>query len=167
MLSSRWTNWRIGEPANPAEAEADVRLRDETGMARSTAGNRLKFERGFERLVAKLTAAGKHVVIVGPLPEPTYNVPHALYVSRFGFADAPTAIPLSEYKRRHAVILKFFERFAHTPGVSFVWPVEALCEGDDCPTIRNGKPAYFDHNHLSVEAARATSHLYDGIFAAH
>lgn len=75
ILSARWTNWRIGEPANPAESAVDLRLADSTGPAKDAADNRVKFERGFLALIDKLTGSGKNVVIVGPLPEPTYNVP--------------------------------------------------------------------------------------------
>jgi hypothetical protein len=164
ILSSRWTNWRIGEPANPAEKPVDIRLRDGSGMASSVGANRDKFERGFAQLVTALTSAGKQVVIVGPLPEPAYNVPHTLYVSRFRFSDGPAPIPLEDYRRRHAVILRFLKRFEHRPNVSFVWPAAVLCTGNQCPTVKDGMPLFFDHDHLSVEASLGTSRLYDKLF---
>jgi hypothetical protein len=164
VLSSRWTGWRVGEPANPAEKPVDIRLRDDGGMASSVGANRAKFERGFAQLVDALRAAGKRVVIVGPLPEPRYNVPHRLYVSRFGFVDKPAPIALTDYRRRHAVIIGYFNGLELGPNVSFIWPAAVLCTGMQCPTVKDGMPQFLDHNHLSVGAALDTSRLYDWIF---
>lgn len=157
VLSSRWTNWRIGETANPAESPVDIRLADAAGAATSIAGNREKFERAFLALVNRLTGAGKAVVIVGPVPEPTFNVPHRLFVSGFGFAPAPSA---ADYVERHRVILAFFKRLEGVEGVSFIWPANALCRLGTCPTVANDIPLYFDHNHLTVDAAQSLAPLY-------
>lgn len=159
VLSARWTNWRIGELANPAEDSVDVRLVDDAGVARSAAGNRIKFERAFTSLVDVLTRAGKTVVIVGPVPEPDFNVPHRLYVSGFGFAPAPTD---ADYARRHRVILSYFKSLESIPGVTFVWPSQLLC-APRCASLRDGMPVYFDHNHLTVAAARRLAPLYAGL----
>lgn len=165
VLASRWTNWRLGEPANPAEAAADIRLRDETGVARSTTENAAIFERGFRRLVIALRAAGKQVTIVGPLPEPQFNVPQRLYVQQFGFAGIAEPISVRDYKRRHARILSMFARMKGLDGVSFVWPSTALCRRDVCPIEEEGHAIFFDHDHLSLWAARRTTYLYRGIFS--
>jgi peptidoglycan/LPS O-acetylase OafA/YrhL len=166
ILSARWTNWRIGEPPNPVEQTADVRLRDYSGMADSTIGNRSKWERGFVTLVDRLTSANKKVVVVGPLPEPTVNVPHQLYVERFGFADSIRPISVAEFRRRHRTILNFFEGMRVKKGVTFVWPQRALCSLESCPVVQSGKPVFFDHNHLSMYGAGKTSPLYDPLFDA-
>ena len=162
VLSSRWTNWRIGEPANPTEASVDIRLVDAEGVASSAAANRDKFERAFTALVDKLTNAGKRVVIVGPIPEPRYNVPHRLFVSRFGFTPAPQP---ADYAVRHRVILQFMKRFEGLRGVSFVWPATAMCRNNICPTVRGGMPLFFDHNHLTVETARSLAPLYANLIS--
>jgi peptidoglycan/LPS O-acetylase OafA/YrhL len=162
VLSSRWTNWRLGEPANPAEAAVDIRLVDSDGVARSAAANRAKFEHAFTALIDILTGAGKHVVIVGPVPEPKFNVPHRLFVSGFGFAPAPQP---ADYVTRHRVILAFLRQFESRRGVTIVWPAQALCIGRVCPTVRNGLPLFFDHDHLTVEAARSLAPLYSDLSA--
>ncbi|WP_162789173.1 MULTISPECIES: acyltransferase family protein [Sphingomonas] len=157
VLSARWTNWRLGEPANPAEGSVDIRLVDAAGTATSPAENRVKFEAAFRNLVATLTAAGKRVVIVGPYPEPTFNVPHRMYVAGFGLAQ-----PIDQnasYAQRHRVILDFFRQFAATPGVTFVWPASMMCK-PACPVSRDDVPLYLDHNHLTVAEARRLAPLY-------
>ena len=156
VLSSRWTNWRIGEPANPSEASVDLRL----AGASSLANNREVFERGFVSLLDRLTGAGKKVVIVGPVPEPTYNVPHRLYVSGFGLAPEPEP---ADYSRRHRVILSFFKGLEGRKGVSMIWPAQLLCQNGVCPSQSKGLPVYFDHNHLTVNAAKSLAPLYSGL----
>ena len=164
VISSRWTNWRIGEPANSADFPSPPPLlRDALGSASSPNENKAKWERGFLLLIAKLVAAEKKVVIVGPLPEPQFNVPHRLHVQSFGIAPPIHAIAKAHYQLRHRAILEFFDTIKE-PGVSFVWPVRMICKDDTCPIIENGKPVYFDHNHLSVYGARKTGPLYDPIF---
>jgi peptidoglycan/LPS O-acetylase OafA/YrhL len=162
VLSSRWTNWRIGEPANPAENEVDVRLRNDAGTAASVKANRAIFEYGFLQLLQDLDNAGKRVVIVGPLPEPQFNVPHRDYISRFGLAGPVMPVTMADYERRHAVILNFFGSLGEK--AEFIWPIKLLCLNGVCPLIRSGIPLYFDHDHLSVARAKETAPLYESIF---
>lgn len=164
VLSSRWTNWRIGEPANPAEASVDVRLRDERGVARSGAENAAIFERGFLRLLTELRSAGKQVFVVGPIPEPEFNVPERLFVERFGTITNAGPIPVGRYKRRHQRILAFFVRVQRAGLAEFIWPAAALCGRDACPIEGSAGPNFFDHNHLSLHAAQRTAPLYDKVF---
>lgn len=166
VLSSRWTNWRIGEPANPAEGAVDLRLADAGGVAASPAANRAIFERGFTALLRALIAADKRVFIVAPVPEPGANVPQALYVERFGLAPHLEDVTLADYRRRHATILAMFGRVQHTmPQVRFIQPVSILCNRTArCPLLHDGFPMFFDHNHLSIEAAERTAPLYAPVF---
>lgn len=162
VLSSRWTNWRIGEPPNKKEASVDLRLVDTNGPANSTLENRQKFEVAFLALLDRLTSAGKDVVIVGPVPEPTYNVPHRLFVHDFGFATAPGP---AEYEERHGTMLTFLRAADKRKNVSLIWPADMLCRSGVCPTEADGVPLYFDHNHLTVDAARSLAPLYTWLSA--
>jgi peptidoglycan/LPS O-acetylase OafA/YrhL len=166
VLSSRWTNWRIGESANPAESRVDLRLSDAHGIAPSMLANREIFERGFTALLRRLTAANKRVFIVAPVPEPSVDVPQALYVQRFGLVTPLKDLSLDGYRQRHATILTFFARIhLAMPEVQFIQPTSILCDRTGrCPVSYNGVPVFFDHNHLSVDAARRTASLYAPVF---
>ncbi|MEO8456055.1 MAG: acyltransferase family protein [Sphingomicrobium sp.] len=165
VFSARWTNWRIGESPNPNETVADVRLRDSYGLASSTLANKEKWERGFFALIDRLSEAQKRIVIVGPLPEPTINVPHGLYVERFGFSKPVEPITVAQYRQRHRVILRILQEVVTARrGIVVIWPERALCSVDKCPVVDRGQPIFFDHNHLSVYGARKTSYLYDSVF---
>ena len=166
VLSSRWTKWNIGEPANPADNPTKPILLRYAGRSASTiAENKPMWEAGFVALLNELTAAGKRVVIVGPVPEPSFNVPHRLFVQKFGIAEPVTTLSKAvSYKERHRAVLAFFDSLQGRRNVSFLWPASLLCAADKCPIVEGGEPLFFDHNHLSVYGARKTAPLYDGLF---
>ena len=164
VLSSRWTNWRVGAPSSPGEAHYDIRLRGPQGVARDTSGNGAIFARGLEQLVAKLEAAGKSVWIVGPVPEPFVSVPKALFVKALGIDSTSLDITRAEFEGRNAFVLDLFKHIAAAYPVHFVRPADTLCDANRCPVDENGAPLYFDNNHLSLRAVTKTSHLYDRIW---
>jgi peptidoglycan/LPS O-acetylase OafA/YrhL len=164
VLSSRWTNWRIGEAGSAAGIPVDIRLSDSTGVAVSPQDNKRIFARGFESLIQKLIAAGKTVWIVGPLPLPSVRVPQALFVKHRGFTKLDLDISRAEFQRQNQWILSFFDKIANSYPVQFIWPQVALCRQEACPLFEGGKPMFFDDNHLSIFGAEKTSYLYDVIF---
>lgn len=164
VLSSRWTNWRIGEPGALDEKPVDIRLKDSAGAAISAQDNKRIFAAGFESLIKRLTAAGKTVWIVGPIPLPNVRVPQALFVKRFGLVKLKLDINYNAFQAQNAWILSFFERVARDYPVQFIWPDVALCHQGVCKVSDEGRPLYFDDNHLSVFGAEKTSYLYDVIF---
>lgn len=164
VLAARWTNWRIGESGNRVETPVDIRLEDELGMATSPRDNARIWEAGFLKLVQALEASGKRVVIIGPIPEPEFDVPQRLYVARFGLVPTPKPLTVADFQKRHEFILRYFSVLAKTEHVEFIWPHIALCHAAICPLIENGAPNYFDHNHLSVAGALKTKELYKSVF---
>ncbi len=164
VLSSRWTNWRVGEPGNAVETPVDIRLRDELGTATSANGNAAIFERGFEKLLETLIRAGKTVHIVGPLPEPSFDVPQMLFVAQYGLVDQPSALTVKAFEARHSKIMVVFMRLERQHDVHIILPHSELCDSSKCAIVENNEAIYFDHNHLSVYGAKKTSKLYEQIF---
>jgi len=164
VLSSRWSNWRIGIDNSPAELPADIRLKDETGVARSPDENRNIFRHGFERLLGELYSAGKNIVIVGPLPEPSTRIPKALYVRKFGLSTDALDVPIQAFFQRNTWVMNLFRELTDKYQLRFVWPHTALCGAGSCAVTVDGQPAFFDYNHLSLAAAKNTSTLYDDVF---
>ena len=143
VLSARWTGWRIGATPNPAEPATDIRLVDASRTATSAQDNRLLWERGFIRLLDTLHAAGKQVVIVGPLPEPTFNVPHKAFVEQFGFTSPIEPITLREYQQRHAMILAFFAGLKEPTRGDFRVAARSAVHGDRMPDQGAGPTVLF------------------------
>ena len=163
VLAARWSNWRIDEPANATEENLDIRL-EQSGRVAPHGGNHIIFEHGFTRLVDELTKSGKKVVIVGPMPEPQFDVPRLLYVQRFGFAPRAEDITRVQYERRHARILGYFGQVRAKYPVIFIEPADRLCNDKTCAVSDAQGPRYFDHNHLTVRVAKEISPLFDRIF---
>jgi SGNH domain (fused to AT3 domains) len=164
VLSSRWSNWRVGVASTPAETQYDIRLRDQDGLAGSLSDNRLIFAHGFQLLIEKLRAAGKHVWIVGPTPEPVVDVPKAIYIKSIGLDSTSLDISEADYESRNRFILDLFKDIAAKYPVQFVWPVDALCESNRCAVEEHGEPLYFDNNHLSSVGVSKISLFYDPIW---
>ena len=161
VFAARWTNWRIGAPGNPVETPVDIRLEDANGIAPSEKDNAKIWETGFRRLLDRLHKAGKKVFIVGPLPEPPFNVPQRFYVSQFGFVATPSTLPLSDYTERNRRILAFFKTL---PDVSFLWPTSKLCSKNSCALGDRQGLYYFDQDHLSVRGSLKTTAIYSPVF---
>ena len=164
ILSSRWSNWRIGEPGTKSETPVDIRLRSGEGVAKSPLENRSIFFRGFEALVKTLTESGKTVWIVGPLPEPSSRIPRALYIEHIGLDDTNLNVSMCEFRRRHKVIMAEFAHLGATYPVKFIWPHRVFCDTLQCSVVEDGEPLFLDDNHLTVYAAKKTSSLYDKVF---
>jgi hypothetical protein len=166
VLSSRWTNWHVGEPGSPSEGRVDIRLQDDAGVAGSLEANKAIFIRGFDRLLHSLTLAGKTVWIVGPVPEASVRVPKALYIKHIGFDSSNIDIPMSSFWSRNKTILSIFSDMARKYAVKFVWPQHLLCNNATCSVSEGGNAIYLDDNHLSVYGALKTAPLYDKVFSS-
>jgi hypothetical protein len=164
ILSSRWTNWRLGEAGSAAEVPVDIRLSDAEGIAQFPGANKQIFVRGFERLLRALIAAQKTIWIVGPVPEPSFRVPKALYIEHLGMDRTDLDVPLSQFMYKNRFILSTFTDLQAQFPINFIWPHLTLCNGLKCPISEHGRPLFFDDNHLSLLGAHKTSLLYDQIF---
>ncbi len=163
ILVARWSinteGTRYGE-----EQGRDVFLVDDDTDDLSFAENRLVFARGFARTISRLRAAGRRVVVVGPVPEIGRDVPETLarYHHRgIGQEFGPT---LADFEARNGFVLDLFTR--HTRDVELVYPHHVLCRQSPCSVLRGGKPLYADDDHLSRFGAGTISGLFDGVFAA-
>jgi peptidoglycan/LPS O-acetylase OafA/YrhL len=164
VLSSRWTNWKLGEPGTIAEAPVDIRLRDAGGTAKTPEANKQIFVRGFEKLLQALATAQKTIWVIGPIPEAAFRIPRALFVEHIGFDHTDLEIPFAEFQRKNVFILSTLANMQQRFSTQMIWPHLALCENAKCPVVENGKPLFFDDNHLSLQGAHKTSFLYDRIF---
>ncbi len=165
VLSSRWTNWRMGEPGTRSESPVDIRLRNASGVAPTMAANKAIFVQGFEALVKKLVGAGKTVWIVGPLPEPSVRVPRALFIEHVSFDKTGLDIPVYDFAKRHMAILDVLSDLSQRYPIKLLWPHRVLCNASTCPIVEDGHPMFLDDNHLSKYAAAKTSPMYEAVIA--
>lgn len=120
----------------------------------------------FRRTVSRVIDAGKHVVLVYPIPRSPADVPSVL--ARYAWKGIGTdrlAIDKGAYLRRNAEILDLLDSLARLRNVSRVIPHEYLCHGESCSVSFDGEALYFDDHHLSLAGAQRIASLFEPFFA--
>lgn len=116
-----------------------------------------------------LVAAGKQVVIVGPIPEAGWNVPYSL-AQRVRFkqwfderASNPTWQEFSD--RNHATLQILEKAVQSAPEVSMIQPHLVLCQADiGCEIEIDNVPLYADAHHLSPLGAERLYEIIEPIY---
>ncbi len=100
------------------------------------------------RTIDRLLAVGKHVVLIGPIPTPGWDV--ASVTSRSLAFGRPLARPL--FEPQGVFLQQFGEAIAHFEArqdIEFVRPDTLLCAGGRCSYIVDGRSLFADDNHLA------------------
>jgi peptidoglycan/LPS O-acetylase OafA/YrhL len=121
-----------------------------SGQNRKTPG----LAAGLGRTVDQLRAAGKHVVVIGPVPPSRFDVPRRLaHLAQRGKLARARGIAVSELDRRTRYLSQAFAAIQarHVP---VYFPAAALCSQGRCRIVDGTTPLYFDRHHLSVPGAR-------------
>lgn len=110
------------------------------------------------KLVAEITAlraAGKQVLLIGPVPPPGVRVPYlaAMQLWKTGAVADDISIPASAALGYSAPARDLLRAAAEQTGALFFDPAPLLCASDRCFLRRAGVSLYFDNNHLSPPAA--------------
>jgi len=148
ILAGRWA--LSAEGSRPENSQDPVMIYDSQP---GPSDNRAVFERGVERTVAALEAAGKRIVFVGGMPEYPWNVPNTAGLRRHLSRERPS-LSLREAAERNAFVDDLMSRLPSEDGeLGYVPLVPRLCDQEECRQLVDGRPAYTDSNHISVEGA--------------
>jgi peptidoglycan/LPS O-acetylase OafA/YrhL len=153
ILMARWGKNAAGT-AYGDEGTGFVPIGDDKGRAAKPSDNAAIFARGLYRTVSTLRAAGRHVLLIGPVPEIGWTVPQVLARLAQEHKDAQVAPPESAFYQREANVLPLFRALAGEDGVSAVFPHDYLCTDGRCAVRKNGIPLYRDEHHLSPYGAK-------------
>lgn len=159
ILASRWSYYYKGRAlsAGPAETNGDLpELQDAEGRhyPQFTPAARNALERGLTRLVGRLTAAGKNVILVYPVPETGHNIPFTLArMANRGVTTPQFSIPKEAYLKRSGETLAMLDRLGTHPRLTRIYPGAVLCPENDCVASLDGVPLYFDSAHLNAVGA--------------
>ena len=111
--------------------------------------------RGLDASIGRLQAAGKQVVLVGPIAVPGYDF--ASRMSRtmaFGRpADHPVRVPLAGFTAR---VAPYLDHYGKRGDIVFVAPHRAQCPAEACEYMIGGESLFSDSNHI----ARAALHHF-------
>lgn len=112
------------------------------------------FVNRLDRTIAALRAEGRQVVLIGPVPPQSFDVPrHLAHLGRAGRLQEARGVDRTWVEARTVHLHTLFARW-QAKGVGLIDPVAALCSNGKCLIEQGGKPLYFDSHHLSVAGAR-------------
>jgi peptidoglycan/LPS O-acetylase OafA/YrhL len=115
---------------------------------------RARYVESLTRIVERLTASGKRVHIVAPIPDLPTHVERYTFKGDPTDADRVTGVTLEFHRERNAFIRPVLDRLARAPGVDVIDPADAVCSNGRCASLIDGASMYFDDNHFSVAGAR-------------
>lgn len=115
---------------------------------------------GLRNTIEQLSAAGKIITIVAPIPSPGYSVPQAAARRSMLSPDASLTMPRNTHVRHVREVASQIARLeAEFPQLEVLDPAEALC-GVECQFVAEGHPLLFDDNHLSRHGAAIVAEYY-------
>ena len=144
VLLARWGLYAEGVPSSNEVRTTTRRFVDD-----DEAANRAAFARVLRGTVERIRAAGKKVVIVGPVPEFELNVPAAFIKAAMRGAPTNVAMPRAAFETRQQGVTPVLADLARSGAVTVVWPHEQLCDAGLCRGTADGKALYVDDDHLS------------------
>ena len=140
----------------PRIADQFVLLGEAAARARvvdpATALRRARQAEAFAGLAERL--AGRGVVVVLEAPLPVFAAPAFRCADWFNRANpicaGGLAMPRATVEALRAPVLDTFARLGATlPGLRVWDPLPELCPGETCHAVRDGRPLFFDGDHLS------------------
>jgi len=110
------------------------------------------------------TLAKNHpVFLLRPIPEMGVNVPNTARAMVWG-EYKEVSISLAEYHQRNDVFWAAQDAARERCGVRILDPLPYLCQDGRCPGSKDGRPLYYDDNHLSEFGSRQLIPMFAGVF---
>lgn len=105
------------------------------------------------------------VYLVRPIPEMGVHVPNTLVRNmQFRRNKDDIKITLEEYHERHAFVWQAQDRAAEECGVKILNPLPYLCDDQYCYGSRDGRPLYYDDDHLSEYGNKFLVPMFEQVF---
>lgn len=154
ILGGRWGYYLTGLMAENHGASRNYLVDDQSKEA-SAAESRRVFERALNRTLDKLEAMGKRVIIIGAAPEAGFDVPHLFALAALhNQPPPPSTIDAAGERAKAAELDAIMKRaVAGRKNVSYIPITDTFCDAKECFLLKNGRPIYFDDDHLSQTTA--------------
>lgn len=108
---------------------------------------------------------GREVFLLRPIPEMRFDVPRTVSRSlAFGRKIDPS-IALGDYRERHRLVWEAQDAARMRCGSAILDPLPYLCDAQRCFGAANGRPLYYDSNHLSEFGNKRLTPMFDAVFA--
>jgi peptidoglycan/LPS O-acetylase OafA/YrhL len=111
-----------------------------------------------------MLAKRRPVYLVRPIPEIAVNVPKTLARNvLFGLEESDIKVSLSDYFERHEFVWRAQDEAAEKCGVKILNPLPYLCDDAFCYGSRDGRPLYYDDDHLSEYGNKLLLPMFESI----
>jgi len=147
VLVSRWSIYTFDRDSNRSVNY----LHDDLSRASSESENHAVIERGLRRTIDAITASGARVWFVMEAPFVGYDTPNRL-ARLIARGEDPQTLYTQDVKRQRERTSFMRDLVPRLP-VRVIDPAASLCDSNGCLSAADGKPLYFDDNHLSIYGA--------------
>jgi peptidoglycan/LPS O-acetylase OafA/YrhL len=120
-----------------------------------------------ERLVETTCRIAKThpVFLLRPIPEMGQHIPNTARDMILGNPQS-AGVSVSDYLERNAAIWKAQDSASKKCGAVVIDPIPILCPGGLCSGFKEGRPLYYDDNHLSEYGNKFLTPLFEAAFKA-
>lgn len=130
----------------------------------SPAARAQALESGLGKTVTALQDAGHRVVLVQPLPHPTFSgykdVPSRCSVITLVTSNCELKVPRAEIEAVQLPAITAIERVASSTSAQILDMRPSFCDAVSCSMNKDGELLYQDPLHLTVQASRALAPLF-------
>lgn len=149
VIAGRWAFYAEGDAYDNGKSEVN---RFNTG---DPARNRTLFHDTLRGTVERIVASGRTVTLVGPIPELKGHLPNAMIRALMRKETRDFSLPYAVFAERNKAVLMTLDELDKIAGVRVVYPHKVLCNATACQTTANGKPFYYDDDHLGLFGTKA------------
>lgn len=153
IIAARWSFYFERTPFEDPEVGVDHRPRN----AAVTAEMNATLRPAIRQTVFSLLQAGKHVLLVYPVPEAGFNVVNQKLKSwTIGKANAPLSVSFAAFSQRSLNSYDALDDVGTHPKLTRIYPARRLCNTilrNRCILAEKNRVYYFDDNHLTKEGA--------------
>jgi peptidoglycan/LPS O-acetylase OafA/YrhL len=164
VLLARWSLYTQGTVLTPGEG---TEASDGPGNFVRAQVPEAVMVQGYVAFIRRLTAAGKSVILVDPVPELGWHVPDTLFKKAAFGQHTAVSLSYASYRTRHRAVLAAFDAL-RDPQVQVVQPATLLCDPAGravCVSEQGGRVLYFDDDHLTLSGAQPVAEQVNALIA--
>ncbi|MDM0115251.1 acyltransferase family protein [Variovorax sp. J22R133] len=109
-------------------------------------------------------AKDRPVFLVRPIPEMGVDVPRTMARAIMQGKTDNVSISLADYYKRHFTVLAAQDAAHERCGASILDPLPYLCNGNRCHGAKDGRPLYYDDDHLSEFGNKMLIPMFGQVF---
>lgn len=166
ILASRLTRALVGGNEDPVSLRGIPHIYFSKEVSNGFSGD---YQAEFVKSLVKTTcelAAQRPTYLMRPTPEMGVDVPSTMVRNiMFGRVGEDVKITLDEYHKRHAFVWAAQDAAAEQCGVKILDPLPYFCDDQYCYGSRDGRPLYYDDDHLSEYGNKFLVPMFEQVFA--